>query len=432
MNFNITRIQILQIIIIFFLLLSTSTPLTAQILIKDELVREINSKKIKLKERLKKIDKKKLKRAKKDRNRIITEAQEYLTNILLDKVFPTLLNTKKVFPPTSKNDYVKDAKGFVGIILRDIGFKFNSKYNNNIKGSDDKAIFFKRNIIENIEKCIKNWGIGVYIVEFDGNIGFIINDKPNIKMESLYLYTENSYTKLTELNSPKKIMKDKINVNNNKSYNKSIALVIKISDSMINKWILDENIYNLFISDYHLYYTKKKLVLLEEKSDSLSARKLDRIKRNNETQIEESLLNKNFADSIDIEDNNELPESLSISSNESIDDFRVAQPLVFKNSNKKNVRDSDETQSIINIKLKSLEKCIKKGRNKFKKLTGKVLYSFQIQENGNVTKVRIVNSSWNNKKYGKHVEKCLIKTFELWRFPRVHKGHLTVEQYISF
>ena len=114
-----------------------------------------------------------------------------------------------------------------------------------------------------------------------------------------------------------------------------------------------------------------------------------------------------------------------------IDDFKVT-PLVLKKGSKKTSRSMGDIQSVVAKKSRSLEKCIKRARNKFKTLAGQVLYSFKIKKNGKVTRVKIVNSSWNNKKYGKQVEKCLKKAVGSWKFPAVSKGDVTIEQMMIF
>ena len=120
-----------------------------------------------------------------------------------------------------------------------------------------------------------------------------------------------------------------------------------------------------------------------------------------------------------------------VTSVEGIDDFKVT-PLVLKKGSKKSSRRMGDIKAAVEKKSKNLQKCIKRGRNKFKTLAGQVYYSFKIKKNGKVARVKVIKSSWNNKKYGKQVEKCLKKAVGSWKFSAVSKGDVTIEQMMIF
>ncbi len=120
-----------------------------------------------------------------------------------------------------------------------------------------------------------------------------------------------------------------------------------------------------------------------------------------------------------------------VTSVEGIDDFKVT-PLVLKKGSKKSSRNIADIQTVISKKAKNLQKCIKRARNKFKTLSGQILYQFTIKKNGKVTRVKIAKSSWNNKKYGRQVEACVKKAIKSWKFPAVSKGNVTIEQVMIF
>ena len=120
-----------------------------------------------------------------------------------------------------------------------------------------------------------------------------------------------------------------------------------------------------------------------------------------------------------------------VGSVEGVDEFTVT-PLKLKKGSKKSSRDLGSVQGIVSKKSKGLQKCIKRARSKFNTLSGNLLYQFTIKANGRVSRVRITKSSWNNKKYGKIVEKCIIKAIKGWRFGKVSKGNVTIEQVMVF
>ncbi len=106
---------------------------------------------------------------------------------------------------------------------------------------------------------------------------------------------------------------------------------------------------------------------------------------------------------------------------EGIDDFKVT-PLKINKGKNKSSRNISDIQTEVNRKQKGLTKCIKRARSKFPSLSGSVKYTFTIKKNGKVARVKILKRSWNNKRYGKVAEKCIIKTIKSWRFAKVSKG----------
>lgn len=121
-----------------------------------------------------------------------------------------------------------------------------------------------------------------------------------------------------------------------------------------------------------------------------------------------------------------------ISSVEGVKDFKVT-PLKVNRGKNKSTRTISQVQTAVNRKQKGLTKCIKRARSKFPSLTGSIKYTFTIKKNGKVTKVRILKRSWNNKRYGKIAEKCIIRAIKSWRFSKVSKGgNLTLNSIIVF
>ena len=116
---------------------------------------------------------------------------------------------------------------------------------------------------------------------------------------------------------------------------------------------------------------------------------------------------------------------------EGVDEFTVT-PLKLKKGSKKYSRDLGNVQETVSKKSKGLQKCIKRARSKFNTLSGNLFYQATIKANGRVSKVKIAKSSWNNKRYGKMVEKCIIKAIKGWRFAKVSKGNVTFEQVMVF
>jgi hypothetical protein len=82
-------------------------------------------------------------------------------------------------------------------------------------------------------------------------------------------------------------------------------------------------------------------------------------------------------------------------------------------------RSKNITDNIIQTKRKSVTKCIKRSRVKFKELTGVIDYKVSINNFGKIIDIEIISSKWNSPKYGRKTEKCILKTMKYWKFPEV-------------
>ena len=82
-------------------------------------------------------------------------------------------------------------------------------------------------------------------------------------------------------------------------------------------------------------------------------------------------------------------------------------------------RTKNITYNIIQTKRKSIKKCIKRSRVKFKDLTGVIDFQLSIDNTGKILNIVIISSKWNSKKYGKKTEQCMMKTMKYWKFPIV-------------
>jgi len=125
-----------------------------------------------------------------DRKRLIREAQEFLFNVLTEKVFPAWIGTKWSFNGTTRTPGEGSiACGtFVVYTLQDVGFKIPSKMARqpseniikNLIGKDKIKRFWNSASIEKVNRWIIESGEGIYIVGMDIHAGFIVNKNNNI------------------------------------------------------------------------------------------------------------------------------------------------------------------------------------------------------------------------------------------------------------
>ncbi len=174
---------------------------------------------------------------------IIKQAREYIFDRLMNDIFPAWYGTSFGMYGTSEiPKHGKIACGYlVTTTLKHAGFQFYK-----VNGQDSMAMQTSENIILNLvsdhsrikrysdkpvsllEKDIKKWGKGLYIVGMDLHAGFIANDGDSIRFIHVSYYI------------PQKALAEKLD-GPNPLKNSGYRVVGKIlDDEMIKKWLLKE------------------------------------------------------------------------------------------------------------------------------------------------------------------------------------------------
>lgn len=174
---------------------------------------------------------------------IIQKAREYIFERLMNDIFPAWYGTSfDMYGTTEIPKHGKIACGYlVTTTLKHAGFRFYK-----VNGQDSMAMQTSENIILNLvsdhsrikrysdkplsflEKDIKKWGRGLYIVGMDLHAGFIANDGDSIRFIHVSYYM------------PQKALAEKLD-GPNPLKNSRYRVVGKIlDDEMIRKWLLKE------------------------------------------------------------------------------------------------------------------------------------------------------------------------------------------------
>lgn len=169
-----------------------------------------------------------------NKDSVITIAQGYLFEKIVDKIFPSWYNTKWSFNGTT----TVPKKGsiacgyFVTTVLEDAGFKIPRvkwarlpsetmilKLNRNVKR-------FRQSSVDEAAAYIYSSGKGIYIIGLDVHVGFIVNDGVDI------MFVHSNYYK-PEVG----VMKESLEGNNPLADSKYRVIGKILHKEMIEKWL---------------------------------------------------------------------------------------------------------------------------------------------------------------------------------------------------
>ena len=175
-----------------------------------------------------------------DKKSIIKETQNFLFDILTEKILPPWLGTPWSFNGTTRTPGEGSiACGtFVVYILQDVGFKIPSKMARqpseniikNLIGTKDIKRFVNAASMEQVKNWIVESGEGLYIVGLDMHVGFMINKNNNITF-----FHSNYY------NPPLRVVNQDLMETSPLTDSKYRVLGKILDEKMTEKWVIGDS-----------------------------------------------------------------------------------------------------------------------------------------------------------------------------------------------
>jgi outer membrane biosynthesis protein TonB len=104
-----------------------------------------------------------------------------------------------------------------------------------------------------------------------------------------------------------------------------------------------------------------------------------------------------------------------------------ALPRVRGRASEQEARSEPVLQRVIEVELPGLRACYLAQKRKDSGLLGSLDVRMAILAQGDVARIRFLNSTWSNPALGRRVERCLLERIGRWRFDPATGGEVTLE-----